>query len=49
MKDKIIAWVKANPWKFAVIVLVVALVIAAPVSYCGGYVKGCSSAAAEDR
>ncbi len=44
MKDKIIAWIKANPWKTASIIMVVALVIVAPVSYCGGYVKGCSSA-----
>lgn len=47
--SKIIEWLKANPWKAAVIALALALVIAAPVSYCGGYVKGCASATAEDK
>ncbi|MFA5423586.1 MAG: hypothetical protein WC374_06970 [Phycisphaerae bacterium] len=46
--SKIIEWLKANPWKTAVIALALALVILAPVSYCGGYVKGCSSQAQAD-
>ena len=48
MKDKIIAWIKANPWKLAVIVLCLFIAVGGPVTYCGGYVKGCSSQAQAD-
>jgi len=43
MKDKIIAWIKANPWKVAVLVLCLFIAVGGPVTYCGGYVKGCNS------
>ena len=44
MMDKVAEWIKANPWKFAVIVLCLFIAVGGPVTYCGGYVKGCNSA-----
>lgn len=43
MKDKIVAWIKANKWRAAVIVLCLFIVVGGPITYCGGYVKGCNS------
>ena len=41
---KVKEWIKANPWKLAVIVLCLFIAVGGPVTYCGGYVKGCNSA-----
>jgi hypothetical protein len=39
-----IAWVKLNPWKFAVAVLAVLVVLSGCVGLGCGYIKGCSDA-----
>lgn len=44
---KIIEWVKANPYKVAVIALAVACVLLGGLGYSCGYIKGCSSAKSE--
>lgn len=43
MKEKIIEWIKANPWKVAVIALSILVIASGSVSYGCGYVKGCSA------
>ena len=42
--NKFIAWIKANPWKAAVIVLAIGAIALASVTYGCGYVKGCNKA-----
>lgn len=39
-----IAWVKANPWKFAVAILAILVILSGVFGYGCGYIKGCQSA-----
>lgn len=47
MGAKIIEWIKANPWKVAVIVLSVLVIVTGSIGYGCGYVKGCQKAKAQ--
>ena len=38
--SKIIEWIKANPWKAAVIALAILVVVAGGFGYGCGYIKG---------
>jgi hypothetical protein len=41
--QKIIEWIKTNPWKAAVIGLSIAAVLTGAFGFGCGYVKGCSA------
>ena len=41
--QKIIEWIKTNPWKAAVIGLSIAAVLTGAFGYGCGYIKGCSA------
>lgn len=41
--QNIISWIKANPWKVAVIALSTLVIVSGSVGYGCGYVKGCSA------
>jgi len=41
--QNIISWIKANPWKTAVIVLSALVIVSGSVGYGCGYIKGCSA------
>lgn len=42
-----IVWIKANPWKFAVAILSVLVILSGCIGLGCGYVKGCSDAKAK--
>lgn len=42
--QKVIEWIKANPWKVAVIGLSIAVILSGAFGYGCGYIKGCSKA-----
>ena len=46
---KVLAWIKANPWKVAVIALSVVVVLSGAFGYGCGYIKGCSAAQEETK
>lgn len=39
--EKVLAWIKSNPWKFAVIVLAVLVLVSGGLGYFIGCVRGC--------
>lgn len=41
--QNVINWIKANPWKVAVIILSVVVVLSGAFGYGCGYIKGCSA------
>ena len=41
--QNIISWIKANPWKVAVIALSILVIASGSVGYGCGYIKGCSA------